>query len=53
MIFTRNTTKTENGTKYEVRTLGMNFWIDEKEFKHHMNAGNLFYKANYPVTRMP
>lgn len=25
----------------------------EKEFKHHMNAGNLFYKANYPVTHLP
>lgn len=53
MIFTRKTKQTETGTKYKVRTLGQNFWIDEKEFKHHMNAGNLFYKANYPVTHMP
>lgn len=53
MIFTRKTKQTENGTKYEVRTLGRNFWIDEDEFKHHMNAGNLFYKANYPVTQIP
>ena len=53
MIFTRKTKQTENGTQYEVRTLGRNFWIDEKEFKHHMNAGNLFYKANHPVTSVP
>lgn len=53
MIFTRKTKQTETGTKYEVRTLGHHFWIDEKEFKHHMNAGNLFYKVNYPVTHMP
>jgi len=34
MIFTRKTKQTETGTQYEVRTLGHNFWIDEKEFKH-------------------
>ena len=50
MIFTRKTKQTENGTQYEVRTLGRNFWIDEKD---HMSAANLFYKANHPVTSVP
>lgn len=51
MIFTKNTRTTETGQKeYEIRTMGMNYWISRPEFEHQVLAGNMNYKANYPVT---
>ena len=51
MIFTRNEKTVDGARKFEVRTLGMNFWIDEAEFRQELEAGHLFFKANKPVTK--
>ena len=51
MIFTKNE-KTENGKRFfEVRTLGTAFWIDETEFRDELAKGQLYFKANKPVTK--
>lgn len=33
-----------------VRFLGHNFWISEYEFVSEVAKGNMFYKANKPVS---
>lgn len=51
MIFTKNE-KTENGKRFfEVRTLGTAFWIGDDEFRDELAKGQLYFKANKPVTK--
>lgn len=51
MIFTRNEKTVDGARKFEVRTLGMNYWIDEAEFRQALEQGHLFFKANKPVMK--
>lgn len=51
MIFTKKE-KTMNGQRFfEVRTLGVNFWVDEAEFRHELANGQLYFKVNKPVMK--
>lgn len=50
MIFTKQTREANNGTEFQVRLLGQNFWISEDEFTTEVAKGSVFFKANKPVT---
>lgn len=50
MIFTKQTKQTDTGKQFQVRTLGAEFWVTETEFKKAVEDGQVFFKANKPVT---
>lgn len=50
MIFTKNVRTTDTGKEFEVRFQGFNTWLTEADFSKQVTNGQVFYKANYPVT---